>query len=341
MDTFDNVASEAFLDHSDEIITILGGPKQILSHFMSNESLNMDQITALKTILLNTHETTIQSAHQHPDVIRSKIQQTKSIRDQELLINIYVDAHNDAWYKLAHYLDILHKETVDHISNILGSKWMIVPWILAFISYTMVVMPSIPNWWRIVTLIFVIILCFVNCLSFNIAVLIRMLTTFEFIFKVYNVSLFMICRVVIYNRFNAYDFLLLVCSVLLVCMASAHDGWRADKLVRIFVTVGVFLSSAAYYMYWFLRDEYDHDWPLFGQRISMRRTMLNCLFNLALFVGKQGSSMIINYRNNISTVLVTRPYLEWVKDWDTNSPFVSSTSLINNGKHIQIASRGA
>eukprot|EP01083_Nonionella_stella_P051919 137921_1 len=129
MDTFDNVASEAFLNHSGEIITILGGPKQIISHFMSNESLNMHQITALKTILLNTHETTIQTAHQHRDVLNIR--------------------------------------------------------------------------------------------------------------------------------------------------------------------------------------------------------------------GKQGSGMIINYRNNISTVLVTRPYLEWVKDWDTNSPFVSSTSLINNGKHIQIASRGA
>ena len=45
--------------------------------------------------------------------------------------------------------------------------------------------------------------------------------------------------------------------------------------------------------------------------------------------------MIMNYSNEVSTVLVTHPHIEWVKDWKNDSNFsnhgsVNSVTVITN-----------
>ena len=243
--------------------------------------MNQDQIAALRVILLNEEKETKNIDTEINQTITMEIPKTKSIKKQEGHHKVFLDARNDAWHKMC-----FSTKNADKITSIVLSKGMIIPFMMTFILYSVLVIPSIlPSWYQIMVLTFFIILCVLNCLSFNIAIMSRMLITFEFMWKFYNILVFMICRAVIYQRFNLYDATLFVCTVVLVCITAAHDGWNIDKIVRIIFTLGVCICSIGYYIYWFDREEFDYKLTIYGRHTYLRQILLNSVFNLALFFG--------------------------------------------------------
>eukprot|EP01083_Nonionella_stella_P127635 386612_1 len=314
-----------------EIVTILGGIDQILSNYLQDKSINLEEMTLQELQTIITDQDTRRATTIIPKRSPTYIVEKKDIGNiQNLDVQLPLETQNNflfASLSLTHY---------HHAMNFIHSKFSKASVIITFAIWFVLVATKITLLWSIyiivISIIFWVPYCILYILSANKTAFRYVFHSFDFWIKFVYLFIWGVCElshrfILQKNNYNstaehvlsifAYFFFDTVCIFAMVIISS-FDGFPSKQIWTIMLPGCISVVTIVYSIYYqFQRATGDDSMVSITDdlQFSLRGIMANAQRVIGIFYAKQ---TYFAWKGKRATSINIKPTLQWILPDDPN-----------------------